>query len=298
MEEWKVLLFLKADILPPHLKDIILPLDSLDEAFRMIDSHFSFPYSEIARIKHHIIGQAPLPDELVRSDYRWARMRHIQKYLILWIKHTEPYEYTEPLSMHDISMSLMTWIPSCEYTSLLLQHTETIISMSANDSISYAQSYLNLITDKAILNDYLQSCRDSFKQKELCHLCMPIQNQNQELKPICKQKQIISCLLCNKKHHIHKCPKLYQLRDSIINKPDELCLTHCGHKTNKSLEGECHLYHNRNGKIFNLTCQGKDAHGNLHFLLCPEPSCTQRSNKVFFPKGKYGPKIKIEVIED
>ena len=70
MEEWEVLLFLKADILPPHLKDIILPLDSLDEAFRMIDSHFSFPYSEIARIKHHIIGQAPLPDELVRSDYR------------------------------------------------------------------------------------------------------------------------------------------------------------------------------------------------------------------------------------
>ena len=182
----------------------------------MIDSNFRFPYSEIARIKHHIIGQAPLPDELVRSDYGWARMRHIQKYLILWIKHAEPYEYTEPyentepLSMHDISMSLMTWMPSCEYTSLLLQHTETIISMSANDSISYAQSYLNLITDKAILNDYHQSCRDSFKQKELCHLCMPIQNQNQnsELKSICKQKQIISCLLCKKdiKHiNVHSC---------------------------------------------------------------------------------------------
>ena len=83
-----------------------------------------------------------------------------------------------------------------------------------------------------------------------------------------------------------------------MDKPNELCLTHCGRKTNKCLEGECHLYHNSNGKIFNLTCQGKDAHGNLHFLLCPEPSCTQRSNKVFFPKGNYGPKLKIQVIED
>ena len=189
-------------------------------------------------------------------------------------------------------------MPSCEYTSLLLQHTETMISMSSNDSISYAQSYLNLITDKAILNDYLQSCRDSFEQKELCHLCMPIENQNSELKPICKQKQIISCLLCSKRHHTHKCPKLYQLRDSTINKPDGLCPTHCGRKTNKCLEGECHLYQNQNGKIFNLTCQGRDAHGNLHFLLCPEPLCTQRSNKVFFPKRQYGPKIKIQVIAD
>ena len=90
MEKWEILLFLKADILPPHLKDIILPLDSLDEAFQMIDSNFSFQYSEIARIKYHIIGQAPLPDELVRSDYRWARMRHIKKYLILFMKHAEP----------------------------------------------------------------------------------------------------------------------------------------------------------------------------------------------------------------
>ena len=129
---------------------------------------------------------------------------------------------------------------------------------------------------------------------------MPIQNQNQnsELKPICKQKQIISCLSCSKRHHTHKCPKLYQLRDSIINKPDVLCPTHCRRKTNKCLEGECHLYQNRNGKFFILTCQGRDAHGNLHFLLCPEPLCTQRSNKVFFPKRQYGPKIKIQVIAD
>ena len=213
-------------------------------------------------------------------------MRHIQKYLILFIKHAEPYEYTEPLSMHDISMSLMTWMPSCEYTSLLLQHTETIISMSSNDSISYAQSYLNLITDKAILNDYLQSCRDSFKQKELCHLCMPIQNQNQnsELKSICKQKQIISCILCSKRHQTHKCPQLYQLRDSIIDKPNELCPTHCGRKTNKCLERECHLYHNCNRKIFNLTCQGKVTHGNSYFLFFLNPHAPPEVIKSSFLK--------------
>ena len=144
----------------------------------MIDSYFSYPYSEIARIKDHIIGQAPLPDELVRSDYCFSRMRHIQKYLILFIKHAEPYEYTELLSMHYISMSLMTWMPSCEYTSLLLEYTKTIVSMSGRDNISYTQSYLNLITDKARLNDYLQSCKDSFKQKESCNLCLPVQNKN------------------------------------------------------------------------------------------------------------------------
>ena len=106
-------------------------------------------------------------------------MRHIKKYLILFIKHAEPYEYTEPLSMHEISISLMTWMPSCEYTSLLLKYTETIVSMSGCDNISYAQSYLNLITDNARLNDYLQSCKDSFKWKESCDLCLPVQKKTQ-----------------------------------------------------------------------------------------------------------------------
>ena len=47
MEEWEVLSFLKKDILPSHLREFILPLDSTDEVFRMIDSHFGYPYSEI-----------------------------------------------------------------------------------------------------------------------------------------------------------------------------------------------------------------------------------------------------------
>ena len=36
MEEWEILSFLKTDILPSHLREIILPLDSIDEAFQMI----------------------------------------------------------------------------------------------------------------------------------------------------------------------------------------------------------------------------------------------------------------------
>ena len=156
-------------------------------------------------------------------------------------------------------------MPSCEYTSLLLKYTETIVSMSGRDNISYAQSYLNLITDNARLNDYLQSCKDSFKWKESCNLCLPVQNKNSDLESnqlclpvhnqnsepesICKQKQLISCLLCSKKHKTYKCPQLYKLRDSIIDRPDELCSTHCGRKTTKCLEKECHLYPNRNGKF-------------------------------------------------
>ena len=88
MEEWEVLSFLKKYILPSHLKDLILPLDSIDRIFRMRDSHFSYLYSEIKRINDHIIGKYVLPDDLVRSDYWFARMRHIQRYLLLFINTT------------------------------------------------------------------------------------------------------------------------------------------------------------------------------------------------------------------
>ena len=146
----------------------------------------------------------------------------------------------------------MTWIPGCNYTSQLMEYNETIVSMSESDNVSLAQSYLNLITDAAKFNAFLQSCEISFDQKESCQLCLPIQNeqssklesnqlclpvqnQNSELESICEQKQIISCLLCSKKHQTHKCPQLYKLRDSIIDKPNELSPTHCGRKTNKCL---------------------------------------------------------------
>ena len=180
-----------------------------------------------------------------------------------------------------------------------MKYNETIVSMSESDNISLAQSYLNLITDAAKMNAFLQSCEISFKQKESCQLCLPIQNeQSSELESICEQKQIISCLLCSKKPQTHRCPQLYKLRDSIIDKPNELCTTDCGQKTNTCLEKECNLYPNHNGKIFNLTCQGKDAHGNLHFLLCPKLSCTPKSNNLFFPKGKNGPRLKDKVMGD
>ena len=114
--------FLKKDILPSHLKELILPLDSTDQIFRMIDSHFGYLYSAIKKIKDHIIGQSVLPDDLVRSDHQSSRMRHIQKYLILFIKHAEPYG---KLTIHDVSQSLMTWVPRCKYTSQLMRYKET-----------------------------------------------------------------------------------------------------------------------------------------------------------------------------
>ena len=43
MEEWEILSFLKTDILHSHLREIILPLDSIDKVFLMMDSHFSYP---------------------------------------------------------------------------------------------------------------------------------------------------------------------------------------------------------------------------------------------------------------
>ena len=63
MEEWEILSLLKKDILPSHLKELILPLNSIDQIFRMIDSHFGYPYSEIEGIKDHIMGQCGIPDE-------------------------------------------------------------------------------------------------------------------------------------------------------------------------------------------------------------------------------------------
>ena len=91
-------------------------------------------------------------------------MRHIQKYLILFIKLAEPYG---KLTIHEIQKSLMTWVPKCNYTSQLMSYKETIISMSESDNVSLAQSYLNLITDEAKRNAYLQSCEISFKQKKI-----------------------------------------------------------------------------------------------------------------------------------
>ena len=152
MEEWEILSFLKKDILPSHLREFILPLDSTDEVFRMMDSYFGNPYSEIQSIKDHIIGKSVLPDDLVRSDYLSSRMRHIQKYLILFIKHAEPYG---KLTIHDVSKSLMTWVPKCN-TSQLMRYKETIVSRSESDNVSLAQSYLNLITDEvALLKPFL-----------------------------------------------------------------------------------------------------------------------------------------------
>ena len=106
-----------------------------------------------------------------------------------------------------------------------MEYKETIVSMSESDNVSLAQSYLNLITDAAKFNAFLQSCEISFDQKESCdlcspiqieqssklesnQLCLPVQNQNSELESICEQKQIISCLLCSKKHQTHRCPQL------------------------------------------------------------------------------------------
>ena len=62
----------------------------------------------------------------------------------------------------------MTWVPRCKYTSQLMRYKETIVSMSESDNVSLAQSYLNLITDEAKMNAFLQSCEISFKQKESC----------------------------------------------------------------------------------------------------------------------------------
>ena len=153
MEEWEILSFLKKDILPSHIREFILPLDSTDEVFRMMDSYFGNPYSEIQSIKDHIIGESVLPaDDLVGSDYLSLRMRHIQKYLILFVKHAEPYG---ELTIHDVSKSLMTWIPKCN-TSQLMRYKETIVSRSESDNVSLAQSYLNLITDEvALLKPFL-----------------------------------------------------------------------------------------------------------------------------------------------
>ena len=79
-------------------------------------------------------------------------MRHIQKYLILFIKHAEPYD---KLTIHDVSKSLMTWVPKCNYISQLMSYKETIVSMSESDNVTLAQSYLNLITDEAKKNAYV-----------------------------------------------------------------------------------------------------------------------------------------------
>ena len=85
-----------------------------------------------------------------------------------------------------------------------------------------------------------------------------------------KQKEPLSCLICGDNHLAHRCIITRQIRDREINPPSNLCLKHCGKKTEACKDGnteKCYIFRKQNGTLKDITC-GQSDHGLRHFLLC------------------------------
>ena len=60
-----------------------------------------------------------------------------------------------------------------------------------------------------------------------------------------KQKEPLSCLICSGNHLAHRCAITRQIRDCDINPPSQLCLKHCGKKTEECKDGntdKCYIF--------------------------------------------------------
>ena len=87
------------------------------------------------------------------------------------------------------------------------------------------------------------------------------------------------CIICGGNHLAHRCAITRQIRDRDISPPSQLCLKHCGEKTeecNDDSTNKCYIFRTQNGSIIDLTC-GHSNHGLRHFLLCESENCCNKS---------------------
>ena len=83
-----------------------------------------------------------------------------------------------------------------------------------------------------------------------------------------KNTETKRCLICGGNHLAHRCAITRQIRDRDINPPNQLCLKHCGKKTEACKDGntdKCYIFRKQNGSLIDLTC-GQSDHSLRHFL--------------------------------
>ena len=76
----------------------------------------------------------------------------------------------------------------------------------------------------------------------------------------------------------HRCVKTRQVRDRDVHPPNQLCLKHCGKKTEACKDNntdKCYIFRKQNGQLVDLTCGQRD-HGLKHFLLCDSENCRNK----------------------
>ena len=115
-----------------------------------------------------------------------------------------------------------------------------------------------------------------------------------------KQKESISCLLCGGSHLAHRCVKTRQIRDREINPPNQLCLKHCGKKTEACKDNgpdKCYIFRKQNASLVDLTC-GQCDHGICHFLLCDAESCCNKSEAFWNRRKARREIVNLVTVED
>ena len=106
---------------------------------------------------------------------------------------------------------------------------------------------------------------------------------SQSTKPILKRnnpdnQQPSKCVLCDNNHREWTCLSTRMIRDNKMKAPDNLCLKHCGKKTEACKEGGKYYIIKNFRSQLNLT-YGEPDHGLRHFLLCGHKGCQKVSEK-------------------
>ena len=211
MQDWEGVIYLKNKSLPKHLQQSISNLSDVSTIFSLLDTQFGDKYVEVAKIKQHIIGDAPLTDPL-DFNKRLTRVKFILKYLTIFRKH---FNYIEKLRISEVSQSLMTWLPNSVYTNELYFYLKEI-SDQYSQNIPVADSYYAVLirasgTLTALQADYnnftiaqqIPSLNiqtqppSSMPEKQITQITQITQPQ--------KHKQNITCVLCGDSHLTHKC---------------------------------------------------------------------------------------------
>ena len=166
----------------------------------------------------------------------------------------------------------MTWILESRYESRVVPYLDEISNNYCNKNVTVADSYYALLVRSSGTLTALQADHNDFEATtQIPNLNIqtkgvPHTQQMTEPKQITlvkreshtpKQKESLSCLLCGGNHLAHRCAKTCQVRDRDIHPPNQLCLKHCGKKTEACKDSNTdkyYIFRKKKGQLVDLTC--------------------------------------------